>query len=297
MILTSLISCYTILVEVLMNDLQKCELDLLKKAIEVIERHGLRYFLVGGTTLGAIRHQGFIPWDDDVDIGLPREDYDKLMELQDEFKGEYFLQNYKTDPKYPYNFAKLRNSNTTFVENTFQHLKMNHGVYIDIFPIDGVSKKKKVGFKAQFRLMTVWLRFYLIYLGRFRRVKARSFYKDLPMNFIALFFFVFNLGHFLNKSIDKSMRKVMFKDAELVANFQGASFGHEILDKSLLLEDIKVKFEDIEDAVVPKEYDAYLTFIYGSYMTPPPPEKQVGHHHYAKKNGFSLDESYRTFYK
>ena len=91
-----------------MNDLQKCQLDLLKAFVAVCEKHNLRYFLVAGSCLGAVRHQGFIPWDDDIDVGMPREDYDKYIELQKEYEGtKYFIQTYKTDPHYLYNFAKV----------------------------------------------------------------------------------------------------------------------------------------------------------------------------------------------
>ena len=114
-----------------MNDLQKKQLDILKAFIKVCEKHNLRYFLVGGTALGAIRHKGFIPWDDDIDVGMPREDYDKFVLLQDEYKGTpYFIQTYKTDPCYIYNFGKLRDSSTTFIESQYKNHRINHGVWI-----------------------------------------------------------------------------------------------------------------------------------------------------------------------
>ena len=79
-----------------MNDLQKKQLDILKAFISVCEKHHLQYFLVGGSTLGAIRHKGFIPWDDDIDVGMPRKDYDEFIKLQHEFNGTpYFIQNFK----------------------------------------------------------------------------------------------------------------------------------------------------------------------------------------------------------
>ena len=125
-----------------MNALQEKQLNILKYFIKVCEKHNLQYFLVGGSTLGAIRHKGFIPWDDDIDVGMPRKDYDKFVELQSEFEGTpYFIQTFKTDPCYIYNYGKLRDSSTTFIENTFKQHRINHGVWIDIFPIDGFSKE------------------------------------------------------------------------------------------------------------------------------------------------------------
>ena len=89
-----------------MTELQQVEFDLLKEFIRVCEKHSLTYYLIGGSALGAVRHKGFIPWDDDIDVGMPREDYDKLMSLHDEFKHPYFLQNFRTDRKYPLNLSK-----------------------------------------------------------------------------------------------------------------------------------------------------------------------------------------------
>ncbi len=90
-----------------MNDLQQKQLEILKEFIRVCEKHNLTYFLVGGSCLGAARHKGFIPWDDDIDVGMPREDFDKYVELQKEYEGtKYFIQTWKSDPHYTYNYAK-----------------------------------------------------------------------------------------------------------------------------------------------------------------------------------------------
>lgn len=275
-----------------MNELQAVELDLLKKAVAVIEKHHLTYYLIGGTTLGAVRHRGFIPWDDDVDIALPRPDYERFLALASEFSEPYFLQSYKTDPRYPYNFAKLRNSATTFRESRFAHIDMNQGVYIDIFPLDGVTSHASIRRRDRWRIYSVWLRFYIIYLGRLSRpVRARTWYKDLLFNLISLPFKPWNCRHFLNRSIDRTMKKTSWEEARLVANIQGAAFAREIVSKDLFGQGSKAVFEDRE-FVIEENYDAYLTEIYGDYMTPPPEEKRCGHHY---NRGFSLSESYRTF--
>ena len=126
-----------------MNDrnfekLKKIEIELLLSFIEITKKYNLKYFLLGGTCLGAVRHNGFIPWDDDIDVGLPREDYEVFLKVaQAELPENVFLQNGNTDPEYTLNFAKLRNSDTTFMEQSFKNYKINHGVYIDVFPLDG----------------------------------------------------------------------------------------------------------------------------------------------------------------
>ena len=108
------------------------QLDLLVRFSEVCNKHGLRWFVFLGTLLGSIRHQGFIPWDDDIDIVMPRDDYEKLMTLQDEFDDRYFLQNHLTDPGFAYTVGRLCNLNTTFIDRKFRNGKWRMGICIDI---------------------------------------------------------------------------------------------------------------------------------------------------------------------
>lgn len=117
------------------------ELDLLREFDRVCKKYNLKYFLVHGSLLGAIRHGGFIPWDDDIDVGMFREDYEKFMELsKNEFKEPYFLQTPYTDEGYFFSFIKLRNSRTTAVSKAFQYNSFNQGLCLDIFPLDYTEK-------------------------------------------------------------------------------------------------------------------------------------------------------------
>ena len=123
------------------------ELDLLLRFDEVCKRHGLKYFLAEGSLLGAIRHKGFIPWDDDTDVVMFREDYEQLLTLADEFPEPYFLQIPGKDVGYYFSFAKLRNSNTTAVGIPFRFEKFNQGIGIDIFVLDVVDiGKDEIGY-------------------------------------------------------------------------------------------------------------------------------------------------------
>ena len=111
-------------------------IDLLVKFDSVCRKHNLQYSLAFGSILGYIRHHGFIPWDDDIDVVMPRADYEKLKEYKDEFEQPYFLQFPREDEGYYFSFAKLRNSNTTGVSFPFRYEHFNQGLFLDIFPLD-----------------------------------------------------------------------------------------------------------------------------------------------------------------
>lgn len=128
------------------------EIDLLSKMLEICDKHKIKCFAIGGTLLGAVRHRGFIPWDDDIDIGMLRSDYDKFIKVaQNELKEPYFLQTAVTDRCYrPH--AQIRNSDTTGYQKLDRNLKCNKGIFIDIFPLDGIPDNK-LEYKLQMSVM------------------------------------------------------------------------------------------------------------------------------------------------
>lgn len=128
-----------------MNDklrqLQLTELEILKEFVRICDKYGLRYYLVGGTLLGAVRHQGFIPWDDDIDVAMMRADYERFAEIcQEELDSQYFYQSPETDPYYFLTYAKIRKNNTEIYEERFRNSKFHKGIFIDIFPLDFCPK-------------------------------------------------------------------------------------------------------------------------------------------------------------
>lgn len=147
------------------------ELEALTVIDQICRRHSIKYTLIDGSLLGAIRHNGFIPWDDDVDIAMLRDDLEKFKLIcKTELPSKYFYQDMSTDPEYLYLFDKIRINNTLFKESYLAEYNINHGVFIDIFPVDNVSDNKKEA-KKQFNSF-IFLRH--MFMAKYLSVKARK---------------------------------------------------------------------------------------------------------------------------
>lgn len=256
-----------------MNDLQKVELDLLQHFIEACEKLELPYFLVCGSALGAMRHGGFIPWDDDLDVGMYREDYNKFMEQAPAILPEgYFLQNYKTDPAYPNVFGKLRNSNTTYIEKTVANLNMNHGIYIDIFPLDGyprdVKEQEKLATSKNRYLKTLSLNF---------KVK-RSWKGKLAAGAYKMLGFQKRNARVVAK-YEALISQYPAKESKLICN-HGTWYGdRDYIAREFYGQGSDGVFEGLK-VRLPEHCEQYLQALYGDWRQLPPIEKQIGHHYY-----------------
>lgn len=120
--------------------MQLIQVELLEEVDRICMKHGIHYSVEGGTLLGAIRHKGFIPWDDDVDIAMVRSEYEKFCAVcnKEMDKEKYFFQNHETDPEYRWGYAKVLKNGTSYIRYGQEHLKMKRGVYVEIFPMDGI---------------------------------------------------------------------------------------------------------------------------------------------------------------
>ncbi len=128
----------------LIKEVQAIELEILLEVDRICREYEIPYFLDSGTLLGAVRHKGFIPWDDDIDIGMLRSDYERFLSIANrELGSEYFLQTYRTDGA-PIMFAKVRKKGTTFVEFRLRNIPMEHGLFIDVFPYDFLPQEGDV---------------------------------------------------------------------------------------------------------------------------------------------------------
>lgn len=249
-----------------LQQLKAVELELLRTFIGVCEQLGLKYYLLGGTLLGAVRHQGFIPWDDDIDVGMPREDYEKLMARGQALLPEgLFLQSHVTDPEYPHNFAKLRSSNTTFVEYSLKNCRINHGIYIDIFPLDYYPE-------ANTRLF--WLENMLL------RLRITYAFSPDILRPVTRFLRMFTLPLFPSLKKAVARRDALFRSVtsgSRIANHCGAWGAKEIVPAHWYGEGVELTFEGIP-VQAPTEYKQWLKQVYGDYMQLPPEEKRIPHH-------------------
>lgn len=271
-----------------MNEkLKSLQLDILRKFIKICSDNSLRYFALGGTVLGAIRHKGFIPWDDDIDVALPRKDYEIFLKIaQSQLPQKMFLQTFETDLYYPNCFAKIRISNTTFIEKTVSEIDMNHGVYMDIFPLDGYPKQK-----LKMKLFRIKEHIFKISQSTAFLVTP-SLKPGLFKRYIKNAFKVFPYTKAVKK-LDKLYKKNPYDSSEIVANFGGAWGIKEVMPKEIFGKGIIAEFEGIE-IIVPEKTSEYLTRLYGDYMTPPPPEKRIAHHYCTV---IDLEKSYKNYIK
>jgi len=272
--------------------LKNKQIKMLKMFIGVCNVLDLKYYVLGGTALGTIRHNGFIPWDDDIDIGMPREDYEIfLTEGQPLFSENYFLQSIFSDPNYPHSFAKIRDSATTFIEQNVKHIHMNHGVYIDIFPLDGVAKTrfKRVYFDLLNKAYSVKINTILDY----SMSNKKSSLKGKVFKTLALFF----MKHLTVKEVlilrDKLYKKYRLNSSEMIANYCGAWGKREIVSKSTFGNGLIKQFEKL-NVIVPENFDAYLTSLYDNYMELPPLDKRKPRHYCSV---IDLENSYIHYIK
>lgn len=270
-----------------MNALQQKEFEILNCFIEICEKLNLRYFLVCGTALGAVKYNGFIPWDDDIDVALPRKDYNVFCEkAQQLLPNGMFLQTYKTDESYPRIFAKIRNSNTAYFEKTMAKLPINHGVYIDVFPLDGYPK----GILAQKSLEYKKFILELILSSTFESNCS------LKIKIIRKTFRLLGLHKKTAKIANRYERlisKYSTENSSMWCNHGNWQQKLEYSPKEHYGKGALMEFEGLS-VVVPEKYDEYLTQKYGDWKADLPEEEKVGHHYYSLMD---LNKSYTHYIK
>ncbi len=251
--------------------LQMRLLDILMVIDNMCEEHKLRYYLVDGSLIGAVRDKGFIPWDDDMDIAMPREDYEKLITNSKKWlPSQYEFVCYENDPKYPLHFGKIQDANTTLIERP--HLYYLGGVYVDVFPIDGAPEGKLAQrlYDMKYKYLTKVL--YFLFRDPYRHGHGPSCWIPLLVRKC------YTLAGIQSK-IKKHMMKYDLNKSRLAAVNHNDGLGSMVDKVDVLGNPTPILFEG-KKVMGMKDNHSYLSQLFGDYMTPPPPEKRHQHNFY-----------------
>ncbi len=261
----------------ILRNIQLIQLDILLEIDRICKEHKIKYFLSSGTLLGAIRHRGFIPWDDDIDIDMMRPDYERFLEIaKKELSSDLFIQNYITD-KYCLNlgFSKVRKNGTIHESEGQRHLTRHKGISIDIFPIDVVPQNH---LKRKFHKQVI------SFIHKLNSMKLKyNFYNEkLIRKIIIILGSIFLLPIpvvYLGSIMEKAMKFYGNSNSTLVSNtysknyYDVCTFNKEIYGEPILIEFEGYKFP------VPEKWKTYLENIYGDYMELPPENKRFNFQH------------------
>lgn len=247
--------------------LQLVEIDMLKELDRLCRENDINYIIDAGTLLGAVRHGGFIPWDDDIDVRMLRKDYDKFCEIcQSKLDGKYFLQTYRTDEGYRWGYARILKNGTTFIRKNHEEIKSKNGVFIDVFPNDNLPEDF-LGNKIC--TCVSWLCRKALY-SQVGRNHAKGFWNRL--GFALLDFFPKEWAY---KGFEFLSEKYRDDATKRVRCFGWGSKEETIgFQKEWFEETCEIEFEGLTVKAPVKTHE-FLVHSFGEdYMTPPPVEKQ-----------------------
>lgn len=263
-----------------LKSVQLIELEILKEVARVCEENNIVYFLDSGTVLGAVRHGGFIPWDDDIDIAMTRENYEKFLQVAPKHLGqEYYLQARETDNKYPHVFAKVRKNDTVFMEWNTRKIDMHHGIYMDIFPYDNVPDDKDQREKYLKKCRFFYRLFSLRAISE-RYQQALDSPKQVVLAVIR------KIMHWVLKIIpigliENKMNALFKKYNETQTGYLTCHPYSDayVFKRETLFPVGTIKFEN-HDFPAPHKLEEYLTEMFGDYLQLPPEAERVGHNPY-----------------
>lgn len=256
-----------------MKEVWAVELDLLNEFMRVCEKYHIKFYANGGTVLGCVRHQGFIPWDDDIDVMLSRNDYKKLCSVSNEFQHPYFFQNEETDPGSFRGHAQLRNSETTALLKNEKNLQLsfNQGIFIDIFPLDNFPDNKEEREKFINKIMKRRKRVYRD-IGIIRGIQPQKDFLHIKKTVKSILRKIYSRSDIVKQEYSRyeaEKEKHRNEKTNYCCNLQCASVEKMddcILDASFLYKSpVYMKFEFL-DLPIPQNYDDYLKRLYGNYM-------------------------------
>lgn len=263
-----------------LNDTQRYILHVLQEVVRVLDELNIPYYMQGGTMLGAIRHSGFIPWDDDVDLGIPRSDYDRMLkEVSARLPENLELRTYEDETDHHYYFARI-------VDKRYQIRRMGsleerlENIWVDLFPLDGMPNGAMARQWHKFRLLMTRLKFHL---SCFEKVNLKRPGRPLVERIIIKIAMITRVGKWFNtrKQLDKMdrlLKKYPVEKSEYLVNFTGQTSYkfNEMFKKEVYGGGKRYQFESFS-LMGPEQYDIYLKSLYGDYLTPPREEDRNAH--------------------
>ncbi len=254
--------------------------NILKYFISFCEQHNLIYCCATGTMLGAVRHHGIIPWDDDIDVFMPRKDYEQLLAIASKMEGDGFKVISAKNSSSFATFAKIYCRDTTLWE--IESIPFVYGIYIDIFPLDETSISK-AEFINKYRYFRNLFRKYQLSQMRFslKRIVGHIKEKDKKMAIKELLSIMFPLwlAGYYRKKIIKFEAERSLEHGDHLVSYYGDYWDREYFDKQWFECYEDMPFSDFT-VKVPSGYHEYLTNVYGDYMKFPPVDKRVSHHYH-----------------
>lgn len=248
------------------RDIQLEDLEILREFVRICEVNSLRYYLGSGTLLGAVRHKGFIPWDDDIDVEMPRPDYDRFSSLCATDLGSGFSwHTYLTDRHYPFMWGKLMRDDTELRQGPTEHLPIQQSLYIDVWPLDGIANWRIP--EAIQRVIHKWSQIRLsadLKRPGIRGLVARS-WKIVPRRLVVWL-------------CERMATLTPFDRARIVAHPR-ALYGYrkECMPRDWFGRGEMLQFEGMR-LPGPSKWNEYLTHVYGDYMKPPPEAERKSRH-------------------
>lgn len=261
-----------------MDLLHQVDMEITDAVVEICEKHGLKYFIAGGTMLGAIRHGGFIPWDDDIDLAMPRKDYEKFLKVAPAELPEHLsIVNYRTDPEYHYYITRVKDRDTKVEEVRIGNEDKYTNASIDIFPLDGTPNNKWLRKFYFFRVMMHRALMSLCYKDSIDRSRKRSTKEKIFLAVMEKLPIEKMFDPYIEKAkIDRIMRRQNYDRSERVGCLMGAYRTRQIVPREYFGEGKMYDFEDRKYRG-PSMAHEYLTHLYGDYMKIPPKSGQKVH--------------------